>query len=229
MVFAASSLQDALNAAAAELEEKVSYNFSGSRTLVTQLTQGARADVLATADQESMQAAAEAGLVDSADARVFTINTLVVATAPESLNVKSLQDLAKPGVRLVLADESVPAGQYALQVLDKLTSDPTYGVGYKERVLANVVSKESNVRQTLAKVRLGEADAALIYSTDVRSAAEVGTMEIPSEHNVVARYSIAPLKEAANRQAAFLFIGYLLSEEGQALLARHGFGPAEEK
>src|SRR5688572_10914244 len=229
VVFAASSLQDAFKEINAQLRASVSYNFAGSQVLVTQLREGARADVLATADRESMDAAIKAGLVESGSEQVLATNRLAVATAPTSSAVKSLDDLAKPGVKLVLAEGSVPAGKYALQVLDKLAADPIYGAGYKEKVLANVLSRESNVRQALAKVKLGEADAGIVYTTDARAASEVGTIEIPAQYNVTARYYVAPIKDAEQRQMALLFISYLLSDDGQKTLAGYGFGPPEEK
>jgi molybdate transport system substrate-binding protein len=228
-VFAAASLQDALKEIDAQVEETVTSNFAGSQVLVTQLREGARADLLITADKESMDAAIENGTVEAGSEQVVATNRLVVATAPGSSAVASLGDLAKSGVKLVLAEESVPAGRYSLQVLDKLSADPAYGAGFKESVLANVVSRETNVRQTLAKVSLGEADAGIVYATDARLDGKVGTVAIPEAANVLARYYGAPVKDAANRQAAYLFLGYLLSEDGQSTLAKYGFGRAESK
>ena len=228
MVFAAASLQDAFKEIDAQAQESVTFNFAGSQVLVTQLREGAQADVLATADGESMDAAISAGLVEAGSEQVLATNRLAVAIAPGSSSIKSLHDLARPGIKLVLAEESVPAGRYALQVLDKLAADPAFGPDFNEKVLANVVSKESNVRQTLAKVTLGEADAGIVYTTDMRAASDVGTIEIPERYNVLAHYYVAPVKGAADPQMALLFIGYLLSAEGQVTLTRHGFGPAEE-
>jgi molybdate transport system substrate-binding protein len=227
VVFAAASLQDAFKEIDAQIPEAVTYNFAGSQVLVTQLREGAQADVLATADKESMDAAIEAGVVESGSEQVLATNRLVVATAPGSTAITSLQDLAKPGVKLVLAEESVPAGRYALQILDKLAADPAFGSDFKNKVLANVVSKESNVRQTLAKVTLGEADAGIVYTTDARTASDAGTIEIPEGSNLVARYYIAPLKGAQHPQTALSFIEYTLSKDGQQTLTKYGFGPAE--
>jgi molybdate transport system substrate-binding protein len=108
-----------------------------------------------------------------------------------------------------------------------VAADPAFGSDFKDKVLANVVSKESNVRQTLAKVTLGEADAGIVYTTDTKSASEVGTIDIPEGSNVVARYFIAPLKSAQHPQTALGFIEYALSKEGQQTLVKYGFGPAE--
>jgi molybdate transport system substrate-binding protein len=125
---------------------------------------------------------------------------------------------------VVLAAPAVPAGNYALQVLDKLAADPAYGPTFKDSVTANVVSREDNVRQVLAKVQLGEADAGIVYVTDARGA-KVGTIDIPDQYNVVAQYFIAVLRDAPNEPGARTFVGYLLSDAGQKTLQDFGFGP----
>ena len=231
VVFAASSLKEAFEALAGGLKEKgiekVDYNFAGSQALVAQLSQGARGDVFASADAKNMEAAIEAGSVVSGTERVLATNKLVVAVPAGGAQISTLKDLAKSGLKLVLADKSVPAGNYSLQALDKLSADLAYGSDFKERVLANVVSYESNVRQVLSKVELGEADAGIVYATDAK-AAKVGTIEIEDKYNVVARYYIAPVKDADHPDAAKEFIEYALSEEGQRTLESYGFGRADQ-
>jgi molybdate transport system substrate-binding protein len=231
VVFAASSLKEAFEALAGGLKEKgiekVDYNFAGSQALAAQLSQGARGDVFASADVKSMEAAIEAGSVVSGTERVLATNKLVVAVPAGGAQIFTLKDLTRPGLKLVLADKSVPAGSYSLQVLDMLSADAGYGSDFKASVLANVVSYESNVRQVLSKVELGEADAGIVYATDAK-AAQVGTLEIEDEHNVVARYYIAPVKDAGHPGAAKGFIEYVLSEEGQRTLESYGFGRADQ-
>ncbi len=231
VVFAASSLKEAFEALANGVKEKgiekVDYNFAGSQALVAQLSQGAKGDVFASADAKNMEAAIAAGSVMSGTQRVLATNKLVVAVPEGSGQISTLRDLVKPGVKLVLADKSVPAGSYSLQVLDKLSADAGCGRDFKERALANVVSYESNVRQALSKVELGEADAGIVYATDVK-AAKVDTIEIEDKYNVVARYYIAPLKDAEHAVAARGFIEYALSEEGQRTLESYGFGRADQ-
>ena len=228
-VFAASSLKGAFEALAVGLKEKgiekVDYNFAGSQALAAQLSQGAGGDVFTSADEKNMDAAIVASSVVSGTQRVLATNKLVVAVPAGGGQISTLKDLARPGLKLVLAEKSVPAGSYSLQVLDKLSGDPAYGSDFKERVLANVVSYESNVRQALSKVELGEADAGIVYATDAR-AAKVDTIEIEDKYNVVARYYIAPVKDAAHPEAAARFIQYALSEEGQRTLESYGFGRA---
>lgn len=231
VVFAASSLKEAFEALAGDLKEKgiqtVDYNFAGSQALVAQLSQGAKGDVFASADAKNMEAAIAAGSVASGTELVLATNKLVVAVPAGGAQISTLKDLAKPGLKVVLADKSVPAGNYSLQVLDKLSADPAYGSDLEERVLANVVSYESNVRQVLSKVELGEADAGIVYATDAK-AAKVGTIEVGDKYNVVARYYIAPVKDADHPNAAKGFIEYALSEEGQRTLESYGFGRADQ-
>lgn len=231
VVFAASSLKEAFEALAGGLKEKgiekVDYNFAGSQALVAQLSQGAKGDVFASADAKNMEAAIAAGSVVSGTEHVLATNKLVVAIPAGGAQISDLKDLAKPGIKLVLADKSVPAGSYSLQVLDKLSADPDYGSDFKERALANVVSYESNVRQALSKVELGEADAGIVYATDARTA-KVSTIEVEDMYNVVARYYIAPVKDADHADAAKGFIEYALSEEGQRTLESYGFGRADQ-
>jgi molybdate transport system substrate-binding protein len=228
-VFAASSLKEAFTRIGNDLKAKgafsdVTFNFAGSQALATQLSQGARTDVFAPADERNMDAAIASGAVGAQASRPLLANRLVVV-APNDGDVRTLHDLARPGLKVVLAAPSVPAGGYSVQALEKLSTSPEYGADFGARVLANVVSREENVRQVLAKVALGEADAGIVYATDARGSA-VTTIDIPDEYNVVARYYIAPTLSASNPEGAQRFVEYVLSPEGQAVLAEYGFGPA---
>jgi molybdate transport system substrate-binding protein len=160
-------------------------------------------------------------------ARPLLTNRLVVV-APNGGSVSTLHDLARPGLKVVLAAPSVPVGNYSVQALEKLSAAPEYGSDFGARVLANVVSREENVRQVLAKVALGEADAGIVYATDARGT-DVTTIPIPDEYNVVARYYVAATLNARNPQGAWRFVEYVLSAEGQAVLAEYGFGPGESE
>ena len=126
----------------------------------------------------------------------FLSNRLVIilpAANPAAL--MHLQDLAKPGLKLVLAAEEVPAGNYARQTLEMM--DSAFGQGFRDLVLANVVSNEDNVKQVVAKVQLAEADAGIVYASDAVAAPDLKSLEIPEEFNVVATYPIAMLKNSA--------------------------------
>ena len=124
---------------------------------------------------------------------------------------------------MVLAAEEVPVGKYARQALDLM--DASFGTGFKDKVLANVVSNEDNVKQVVAKVQLGEADAGIVYISDSIAAPELKSIEIPTNLNAVAKYPIAPLVKSENADLAAKFIEYVLSFEGQAVLAKWGFAP----
>jgi molybdate transport system substrate-binding protein len=162
------------------------------------------------------------------DPRIFAQNKLVVVVAqPMGNDIAKLQDLARPGLKLLLAQETVPVGNYARQALAKMSADPAFGADFSQKVMANVVSQESNVRQLVSKVQLGEADAGIAYSSDVTPTVrpQVKTLEIPDAFNVIARYPIAMVKGAANADGANGFISYVLSPPGQATLQKWGFIP----
>jgi molybdate transport system substrate-binding protein len=232
-VFAAASLTQAFGEMGKAFEAahpgvSVTFNFAGSQTLVTQIQQGAPADVFASASGTNMDAAVNGGFVDKAAPEVFLTNILVVILPPNNpANLQALQDLARPGLKVVLADASVPAGKYARQILDNMSKNPTYGTDFSTRVLANVVSNETDVKQVVAKVQLGEADAGIVYVSDAVAAPTLKTIEIPADLNVVAKYPIAPLSKSANPGLAAQFIAYVLSEDGQATLKKWGFTPVK--
>lgn len=173
-------------------------NYGSSSQLRTQLQEGAKADIFASADVAQMEQVAKAGLVDG-NATIFARNRLVVIVPKGNPGkVTTLADLAKPGVKFVTTPPDVPIGAYARASLKKLASDPANGNGYDAKVLANIVSEEANVRQVVVKVQLGEADAGICYATDVTAvpSGEVTTIDIPDSANVVAEYPIAILKSA---------------------------------
>ena len=233
-VFVAASLKDAFGDIAQVLAQRdppivVRFNFAGSQQLALQLEQGARADVLASADQRWMEAVRDSGLV-AGTPRVFARNRLVVITpAANPGRVDRLEDLSRRGLKLVLAAEAVPVGKYSREALSRLAGARGFGADYPVRVLRNVVSQEENVKAVVAKVQLGEADAGMAYVSDVTPAVRpaVRQIEIPDQYNVLATYPIAVLRAAAQPAAAHAFVAMLLSDEGQALLARHGLLPAE--
>ena len=217
MVFAGSSLTDAFNRAGAEFIKTnprvgFSFNFGSSSTLATQITNGAPADVFASADETNMQKVVDANLADGPPIP-FAGNRLEIAVAAGNpKKIASLTDLARPDVVLVLAAPTVPAGKYALEALSKAG------------VTAKPVSQEVDVRAVLNKVNLGEADAGVVYVTDVKSAGgRVTGVEIPTQYQVVARYPIAVVKDSKNAALAHRFVDYLVSPAGQSVLAEFGF------
>jgi len=206
-VFAASSLTNAFAAEAAAFThrtgQQTTFSFAGSQELVAQVQQGAPADVVATADLPTMRR-----LPGSASARVFARNRLVIVTPRGNpRHVEGLRDLARAGVVVVLAAPAVPAGRYAAQALAAAG------------VTVHPKSLEDNVRGVLTKVQLGEADAGIVYASDAKSATrDVTTIPIPGAP--VASYPVLVL-----HPAGAAFAEFLLSAQGQAILARFGFLP----
>ena len=215
-VFAAASLTAAFTRigeqyAAANGGDKVTFNFAGSQALATQIQQGAPADVFASADLANMDKVRD--LV--ATPQNFASNRLaIVVEQGNPKGVRALDSLAASDLKVVLAAGGVPAGRYAKQVLDR--------AGVK----VTPVSQEDNVKAVVAKVSLGEADAGIVYVTDVAAGgARVEGVDIPREQNVVATYPIATVKAGKAQDAAQAFMDLVLSGQGHQVLHRYGFLP----
>ncbi len=226
-VFAAASLTDALGEVGRAFDRAsgntTTFQFAGSQTLLTQLQQGARADVFASAGTAQFDPLLKSGAVT--DERVFARNRLVIIAPGGNPTVKTLSDLAKPGVKLVVAGAAVPVGDYTRRMLAAVDAGGTYGPDFGKRVLGNVVSEETSVRQVALKVQLGEADAGVVYVSDVtpdlkKDVREVG---VPTRFNPVARYPVGVLKDAGQPGAARAFVRFLLSPQGQRILNKWGF------
>ena len=234
-VFAAAALADVFNEVQDAFEAShpgvnVLYNFAGSQQLAQQLALGAPADVFASGNEKQIQEAVKASRVDPAKVQKLAGNRLIIIyPTGGQTKIHQIQDLAKPGLKVVLADDAAPAGQYALEFLDKASQERALGAGFKESVLENVVSYEENVRAVLTKVVLGEADAGIVYPTDVGKDTrdKVGVLEIPDELNVMVDFYIAPISDSSVSQLSQEFITFLLSEEGQGILSRYNFLPVQ--
>jgi molybdate transport system substrate-binding protein len=219
-IFAAASLTDPFKALgtsfqAAHSGVTVQFNFAGSPTLVTQIEQGASADVFASADTTNTDKLTADGFT-SAASQVFAHNKLeIVVATGNPKGITGLADLAKPGVIYITAAQTVPAGKYALQILAKAG------------VIAHPKSLETDVKSVVSKIELGEADAGIVYVTDVKAAgSKVAGVPIPDSVNVIATYPIVAVKAAKNSNLANAFIAYVLSADGQAKLQTFGFLPA---
>lgn len=231
VVFAASSLTDAFQEIAtafqhANPDARVAFNFGASSQLATQLAQGARADVFASADQAQMDRARQADALAGED-RVFAHNRLVLITPRDNPGgITALSDLARPGIKVVTVQPAVPIGRYTTEMLRKAATNPAYGADFTARVQANTVSQEDNVRQVVSKVQLGEADAAVVYSTDATPQVrdQLKLIPIPDTLQTLASYPIA-VTRTANTAAAQAFVSYVLDPDGQAILTRWGFLP----
>lgn len=230
VVFAAASLTDAYEALANEFEAanpgvEILFNFGGSSTLAAQLVQGAPADVFASANPSQMDVAVEGGRI-AGSPQIFAQNRLVlIVPVNNPANIQSLRDLAHPGVNLIFAAPFVPIRTYTDTMLARMAEDSDYGETYRSGVLANVVSEEPNVRQVVAKVALGEADAGIVYQSDVTPdiAEDVLALPIPDDFNTVATYPIAITNDTRQPELAQQFVDFVLSDAGQAILAEWGF------
>ncbi|HEY6378882.1 MAG TPA: molybdate ABC transporter substrate-binding protein [Candidatus Dormibacteraeota bacterium] len=215
-VFAAASLTEAFKDAQKTLEQNnpgftVTYSFAGSQQLVTNIQNGAPADVIATADLSTMQKLTSAGLVGTP--QVFARNTLEIAVAKGNpKHITGLADLANPAISVVLADPSVPVGKFSREALAKA------GVSVTPK------SNELDVKSTLQKVESGDADAAIVYTTDISSASDkVDGVVIPENQNVIAVYPIAVVKASQNQAAAAAFVQSAVSGDVQRALLKRGF------
>jgi molybdate transport system substrate-binding protein len=230
-VFAAASLTDAFGEIEHDLEAAhpglaITYNFAGSQALVTQLGEGAEADVFASANITQMKAAQEKDLI-SGDPVTFVKNELVIVTPQDNpAGIDSPDDLGSAGVRLVLAQADVPVGRYAREAVCGMGHDTAkFGEDFATRVAGNVVSEEEDVRDVLAKVELGEADAGIVYVSDAFVGGDkVQQVEIPADVNILATYPISTVT-GGDETLGDAFIAYVLSDEGQATLADYGFEP----
>lgn len=218
-VFAASSLTAAFGHAQRAFEADrpgidVVVSSGGSSTLAAQIVQGAPAAVFASADRTRMRVVADAGLV-AGRVRPLARNLLAIAVRPGNpLGIRGLGDLADPDVAVVLAAPHVPVGRYARRALR------VAGVGLRP------VSEELEVSAVVSKVALGEADAGIVYASDVETAgADVSGVAVPRARNVVATYPIAVLRSAADPAGARAFTAFVLSPRGQRILTSHGFLP----
>jgi molybdate transport system substrate-binding protein len=215
-VFAAASLTGAFNKlgqdwTAANPGTRVAFNFAGSQALATQIQQGAPADVFASADTTNMgKVSSQAG-----PPKTFASNLLQIIVAKSNpKGVKGLADLSSPDLKVVLAAPDVPAGKYARQALDA------------QHVNVKPVSLEDNVKAVVTKVSLGEADAGIVYVTDVTAGGDkVEGVDIPDSQNVPATYPITVLKGSSHQSQAQSFMNMVLSDQGQQVLKSFGFLP----
>ena len=211
-VYAAASLTDVFP----QIDSAERYSFGGSNTLAAQITQGAPADVFASANMALPQALYAKGLVTKPV--VFTRNTLVlIVPTSNPAGIHSVFDLRRSGIKLVVAQPAVPVGGYTLQILKNMALTD---------VLQNVVSRESDVREVLAKVALGQVDAGFVYSTDARTVAgQVTVLKLPAWAQPKVQYGVAVVTASPNRVAAQAFVTKLLGKAAQKKLIAAGFLP----
>ena len=212
-VYAAASLTNAFP----KIDSSPRYSFAGSNTLATQITLGAPADVFASANLTLPNQLFQKGVCSKPV--VFTRNTLVIVVPksnPE--NIQSVYDLAKSGVKLVVAGPGVPVGSYTLQILKNMNLSAA--------VTKNIVSQETDVREVLAKVALGEADAGFVYSTDAKTVpGKVTVLKVPAWAQPKVHYGICVVSKSGDKTDAQAFIKKVLSKAGQKQMLAYGFLP----
>jgi molybdenum ABC transporter molybdate-binding protein len=202
----------------------VEATYAGTQIIRTQLEQGAKADLFLSADLEHIEAVKEQGLID----KFFSVsNNHVVIVVPKDdrVGIRSIEDLATKKLKLVIGTDTVPIGKYTRQVFENAKG--LYGADFSEKAMSNVVSFETNVKQVLQKVALGEAEAGIVYPTDVTPdfLTKVTIIEIPKEHNVVATNYISVPNGAPNKELAEEFMRLMLSDMGQEIFLKYKYDP----
>ena len=230
-IFAASSLIDAFGELGKTFEKQnegvvVKQSFESSSTLLTQIQQGAPADVFASAAQEEMDTAVKDGLV-AGKPEVFVKNREIIMVPNDNpAGIEEFRGVADPGVKLVLAQKDVPAADYAIEILGKANAQ--YGSDFKKDVLSNVVSREADVRASVNRVVVGDADATFGYKSDytIDISDKVKVIPIPPDLNIIATYPIAVLEDAKDPGLAKKWVELVTSKEGQRVLKKWNFEPA---
>jgi molybdate transport system substrate-binding protein len=235
-VFTAASLTGALGEIGQiytnQTNIEVAFNFDGSQALRTQIENGAYADVFLSANKKQMNAVKNSGLMNNSSIIIFTKNKLsLIVPKGNPAKIGNLSDLAKPGLKIVIGTKDVPVGDYALQIIGKLGNDSAYGPDYKTKVLANVISQETNVNYVVTKVALGEADVGFAYVSDITEelTSKVDKIDIPDEYNIIAEYPLGILLESKYPAESWEFIDLVMSDEGKAVLEKYGFAPVENE
>jgi molybdate transport system substrate-binding protein len=228
-IYGAASLQGVLAKVKAVYEAAVpgtglTISTDSSAALETKIEQGAPADVFLSADTANPQKLVDKGLADG-KAVVFATNRLVVIVPTSNpAAITSPADLAKPGIKVIAAGDSVPIAKYATQLVANLAREPGYPATFVADYTTNIASKEDNAKAEVAKIELGEGDAAIVYATDARASTRVATIAVPDAANVPARYAGVVVRRPADAAAA-AFLAWFAGPDGQAILGSFGFLP----
>ncbi len=231
-VFTAASLTGAFGEMGKMFENEtgipVAFNFDGSQALRTQLENGAYADVFASANMKQMNAVRDSGLMNNSSVIIFTENKIsLIVPKDNPAKITNLSDLARPGLKIVMGTKDVPVGDYSLQIIARLGNDSAYGPDYETKVLANVISQETNVNYVVTKVALGEADVGFAYVSDITEdlSSKVDKIDIPDEYNIIAEYPMGILLESKYPAESQEFMDLVMSDEGRAVMEKYGFAP----
>lgn len=229
-VFAAASLTGVLDDvkvayATSHPETTLTISTDSSAALAAQIEQGAPADVFLSADTANPQRLVDGGF-SAGHAVGFAANKLtIVAPRDNPSGVSSPADLAKPGLKIIAAGDEVPITTYAKQLVANLAKELGFPAGFEAAYAANVVSREDNVKAVIAKIEIGEGDAAIVYVTDARASNGAMTVSVPDSANVTAKYAAIVVGASPDQEPARTFLGWLTGPDGQAVLARFGFLP----
>ncbi len=228
-IFGAASLKGVLDKAKAQYETAnpgttLTISTDSSSALETQIEQGAPADVFLSADTKNPQALVDKGFA-SGSLVVFAGNELTIVVPTDNPGqVATPKDLARAGLKIIAAGDNVPITKYANQLVANLAALPGYSTDFAAAYAANVISKEDNVKAVIAKIELGEGDAAIVYVTDAKASTKVATIAIdPDSANVPATYAGVVVKASASGDAAKAFLDWFAGPDGQAVLAGFGF------
>ena len=240
-VFAAASLTNVVNASKSAFEKennaKLLVNLAGSDALYAQIVVGSPADVYMSADSSWLVKLNQKSLLYNDKYWNFTSNVLIVILPPDNpQNIASLSDLAKPGVRIAVAAWTVPAGKYTNITLTKI--DSTWGnkastkyqgpqwENYRQNVVKNIITYETNVEQVVTKVRMGVVDAGFAYMTDAMfyGQSKLKFVQISSDVNIQAQYGMGVLKNSTHTELAMKYLNFWTSKDGKDLLSKYGFG-----
>lgn len=229
-VFCAAGLSGAFNELGQvyknESNVSIDFNFDGAQVLRTQIENGAHADVFVSGSNKHMNALKWEGFIDNSSVFVLAKNwQAIIVPRDNPAKIENLSDLAKPGVKIVMGSKDLPITDVTNQILNKTANDTAFGPDFKQKVLANVISQETNINFIVAKMALGEADAAFAHKSEVSSeyAAKVTLIEIPEKYNVKSEYTIGILGESKNPSEAKKFLDLVKSDAGKEILVKHGY------
>jgi molybdate transport system substrate-binding protein len=229
-IYGASSLKSALTKMqtayrAANPGTTLAISTDSSTALETKIEQGAPVDVFLSADTANPQKLVDKGLAAGGPVKFAgNLLTVIVPTANPAA-IQTPADLAKAGVKVIAAGDTVPITKYATQLVASLAKQPGYPADFAAKYTANVVSKQDSVAAVVAQIELGEGDAAIVYVTDAKTSTKVATIAVPEAANVPATYSGVVVKASANAASAQAFMAWVAGPEGQAILASFGFRP----
>lgn len=225
-VFAAASLKESYTEIGKQIKKDknidVTFNFAGSQQLVASINQGVDADVFASADTKNMKTLTDDKKVDK-DV-VFAQNQIVIVKNKNSkATIKSLADLGQDGLKLVVGDKSLPAGNYFYKALDAAKADNTIDQATYDKITKNIKSQELNVKDVVSKVNLGDADAGVVYKTDANNQKQLEVITDKEFSKLQVDYPIAVISASKNKETAQQFVDYVTTGKGKDILKQYGF------